>query len=214
MSELTLKSAKSLYCKLGETIKFIEHETDIFITARKQFNVYTPNDSTWTNYYSANAQLRLIYLDFCAAYRLYLIGTTNYEQRFALKNVCVIIKEGYKRIYGFTEHARNKSIWFKSLQPLSEQYPNILKDEARIVSEYLENFKDELITDDKSKNFRDLAVHYSEDCIDAYNFLSEIDAEQITKSAENFINLMNVIGKYCSKVNQINNPILNFTQQK
>jgi hypothetical protein len=202
MSDLTLKSAKSLYCNLGETIQMLERSTDEFMKAIKLFETLVPGDSMWKNFYSANVQMNLIYLDFCAAYRLYLIGTTNYEQRFAMKNIYVITKEGYKRIYGFTEQIRNKSLWRQLLLPISAKYNDILGHEAEVVNNYLLNFKDELITGSGSQNSRNLAVHYSEDCRETYEFLKSIDAEVITNGANHFMELMTTLRKYCFEVNR------------
>lgn len=180
MGDLTLKKAKYTFNILGEAIKEIEVKTDDFVKSISFIEKHWPDRIKLLNFYKASVQLNLMALDYCAAFRQYLNGTTFYEERYAIKNLIVISKETYKRLYGFNENARKKGIWCKYLKPLSENNPT-LSNEADDIEIALRQFSDPLITDDKHS--RDIAVHYSENYLENYNLLKDLDAEVVTHGA-------------------------------
>lgn len=180
MSELTLKNAKYVYNVLGDTIRDIEIKTDGFVRCIRHIEKIMPENIRLLNFYKASVQLNLMALDYCAAFRFYLRGTTFYEERFAIKNLIVISKESYKRTYGFNENVRNKGLWRKYLKPLSSGFPKLVM-EANKIEESLSLFNDPLITDDRHS--RDLAIHYSDDYLENYNLLKDLNAELVTHGA-------------------------------
>ena len=110
MGDLTLKKAKYTFNILGEAIKEIEVKTDDFVKSISFIEKHWPDRIKLLNFYKASVQLNLMALDYCAAFRQYLNGTTFYEERYAIKNLIVISKETYKRLYGFNENARKKGM--------------------------------------------------------------------------------------------------------
>lgn len=193
MSVLTLKKAKYTFNILGETIKELEVKTDDFVKSISFIEKHWPDKIKLLNFYKASVQLNLMALDYCAAFRQYLSGTTFYEERFAVKNLIVISKETYKRLYGFNENARNKGIWRKYLKPLSGNIPK-LGDEADDIEVALFQFSDRLITDDKHS--RDIAVHYSENYLENYNLLKDLDAEVVAHGATELNKIIVLIRAY------------------
>lgn len=197
MSEVTLKKAKYVYNVLGDTIRDIEIKTDDFVKSIKFIEKKIPNNIKLLNFYKASVQLNLMVLDYCAAFRLYLSGPTFYEERFAIKSLIVISKESYKRVYGFNESVRNKGIWRKYLKPLSQNFTALGK-EADKIEEALSQFDDPLIT--KDKHSRDLAIHYSDDYLENYNLLKDLDAERVTHSANSLNQIFLMIRAYIFNV--------------
>lgn len=194
MAELTLKSAKSLYQNIGQTIQMLEVTTDNAIKAIGVMEATNKSDALMLNHLCATMYLNFIYLDFCTAYRLYLGGMTNYEQRFALKQLYTIMNEGYKRLYGFddkdkskTSDTRKKSVW----NTYMKCYENcgIAEIESAYIkfSQYLSSFTNPIVFD---KTSRSLSAHYDKDYKTTFLFLSNLDAEGITIGANGFLAFM------------------------
>jgi hypothetical protein len=141
-------------------------------------------------------QLMLCYinLDLYAAYRQYLsIDTsTNYEKRQAITKINVVMSEGYKKIYGFTEKEQNKSFWmvqvklavnfFKSYSVEYTQIGRLLHDIA----------KDNII----NKDMRDLTIHYDNDPLKVYKMLSILSAEEVANRCNKFLGVLAELNKF------------------
>lgn len=203
MSELTLKSAKSLFHTLGLSIQDLEAATDKIvrdIDALTQTGVSNP---LLINHFYASLYLNFINLDICAAYRLFLMGITNYEQRFAVKQLYVILNEGYKRLYGFDNKNKDSnvrkpqkdSVWCTYISP----YENCGIPEIEIACKQclasLENFYDPVIFDPDSRSH---GAHYNKDYQKTYIFLSKLDAEVVTNGTQNFFKFMTEYRKLIS----------------
>lgn len=205
MAELTLKTAKSLYVNLGQTIKMLEVTTDNTFKAIKLIEIQKCNNEFILNCLRANMYLNFIYLDFCAAYRLYLSGTMHYEQRFALKQLYTIMNEGYKALYGFEDKdnskkndTRKKSIWNTYMTCYENCGVAEIEREYINFSQYLSSFTNPVIFD---KEQRSLSVHYNkEDYKAIFSFLSNLDAETITIGANEFLAFMNEWQKFITLI--------------
>lgn len=193
MSELTLRNAKYTFNILGNVIREIEVKTDDFVKSINFVEKNWPDNTKLLNFYKASIQLNLMALDYCAAIRLYLSGTTFYEERFAIKSLIVNSKESYKRLYGFTESSRNKGLWRKYLKPLSENFTKLCK-EAENIEISLSQFNAPLITDDKQS--RDVAVHYSDNYLENYNLLKDLDAELVVHGSAELNKIIILIRAY------------------
>lgn len=195
MSDLTLKSAKALYLNLGETIRDLEMSTDKTVDGIKQLNNMGVEDPIILNHHYASLYLNFIYLDMCAAYRLYLSGTTHYEQRFAVKQLYTIMNEGYKRLYGFDNKSTNPnkkipqkgSIWATYISCYSNCGIHIIEKAYEESLSILEKFNDPIIFD---KTARCHGAHYHEDYEAIYNFLKDLNAEKVTVGATHFFEFL------------------------
>lgn len=205
MSELTLKSAKSLYVNLGKTIQDLEIMTDDTIKGIDKLKEMNVSNPLILNYLHASLYLNFIYLDICAAYRLYLSGTTHYEQRFAVKQLYTIMNEGYKRLFGFDNKSQdpNKkspqkgSVWVTYLSCYADCGISTIEEAYKSCLSILERFSDPVIYD---KEARCHGAHYSEDYAATYNFLKDLDAEKVTVGATNFFGFMECYRKFISIV--------------
>lgn len=206
MPELTLKSAKSLYKTLGLTIQDIEIKTDEVYKAIEFLRKSGVDNPLILNSYYASLYLNFINLDICAIYRLYLIGLTNYEQRFAVKQLYTIMNEGYKRLYGFDNKTldpnkrqpQNGSVWSTYLLCYKDCGNKIIEDAYQSCLSYLEKFNDPVIF---NKEYRCHGAHYNSNHEEIYTFLCKLNAEEVTKGTQNFFGFMAEIGKFISIIN-------------
>lgn len=199
MSDLTLKSAKSLYDNLGHTIHDLECQTDAVYKSIKQLERSSIANQRLLNVQIASMYLNYIYLDFCAAFRMYLSGISNYEQRFAVKQLYVILNEGFKRIYGFdVKNLRKNSIWTQYFGIYAKDSNPQISDAFNTLTEYLRDFKDDVIFD---KDARCKGAHYSDDYKKIYSHLSGLNAETVTVGATHFMQLMEEVRKFIHIVN-------------
>ena len=151
--------------------------------------------------------LNFIYLDFCAAYRLYLSGTTHYEQRFALKQLYTIMNEGYKTLYGFEgkdgskkSDTRKISIWNTYMTCYENCGVVEIEREYINFSQYLSSFTNHVIF---NKESRSLSVHYNKDYKATFSFLSNLDAESITIGANEFLAFMEGWHKFICLISNV-----------
>lgn len=205
MSELTLKSAKSLYVNLGMTIQDLEIATDNIIKVVDKLKDMNVSNPLILNHHLASLYLNFINLDICAAYRLYLSGITHYEQRYAIKQLYTIMNEGYKRLYGFDNKSQdpNKkspqkgSVWVTYLRCYADCGITTIEEAYNSCLSILERFSDPIIYD---KEARCHGAHYSEDYSATYTFLKDLDAEKVTNGATKFFSFIENYRKFISVV--------------
>ena len=203
MSELSLKTAKSLYLNLGETIREVEISTDEIYTTINRMELYQPDSILLKNSLCASMFLNFICLDICAAYRMYLSGTTNYEQRFAVLHLYSIMNEGFKRLYGFPQNkselspTQKDSIWHQNMSCYRNCEICSIEKEFLELENELSTFKDNEIF---NKDARNCATHDSKDYKERYAFLSKLNAEEITKSATNFLHFLELWRRFLMNV--------------
>lgn len=207
MSELSLKSAKSLHVNLGMTIRDLEIATDNIIKAVDELKGMNVANPLILNYNIASIYLNFINLDICAAYRLYISGTTHYEQRYAVKQLYTIMNEGYKRLYGFDNKSQDPlkknpqkgSVWVNYLSCYAECGVSAIEEAYQSCLSVLERFNDPVIYD---KDARCHGAHYSEDYKATYTFLKDLDAEIVTNGATKFFSFMECYRKFISVVQE------------
>ena len=130
---------------------------------------------------------------------MYLGGLSNYEQRFAVKQLYVILNEGFKRIYGFDNtKTRNKSIWNTYLGIYANDSNTQINNGYKKLTKYLNNFYDDIIFD---KSARCQGAHYTDDYATIYSHLSSLNAEAVTVGAIHFMQLMDEVRAFIQIVN-------------
>lgn len=152
---MTLQTQQQQYTLRLEAIKDLEQDTDQNLKLLQAIDY--------------------IDLDFCAACCHYLSAKTNYEQRFAFKNINTILSEGYKKLYGFT--TKEDSFWKKQIKYAVEQYQEFREEYLRI-TESLEGLQTK---DVFNKEMRDLSVHYDANPIKVYQMLTNISGEEVMR---------------------------------
>lgn len=188
-----------MFNNLGLTILDLERQTDVICKSIELLKQYPIINERLLNVQIASAYLNYIYLDVCAAFRMYLGGISNYEQRFAVKQLYVILNEGFKRIYGFDNtKTRNKSIWNTYLRIYEYDTNPQIKEAYSVLANYLNNFNDDIIFD---KSARSQGAHYTDDYKTIYSFLSNLNAESVTAGATHFMQLMEEVRKFIDIVN-------------
>lgn len=205
MAELTLKSAKSLYYNLGQTIRMLEVDTDQVYKTIKAIEAIDSSKIFVLNGWYASLYLNFIYLDFCSAYRLYLSGSTYYEQRFAVKQLYQIMNEGFKRLYGFENEndksvfskTRKESVWNVYLRNFESCGVLEIEQAYSEFSRYLASFTNPIVFD---KDSRCLSTHYNGDIHAIYSFLRDLNAETVTQGATSFMGFMEEWRKFIAIV--------------
>lgn len=198
---MTFQQARNLYINMGEAIKQLEPNVDILANTLKniekvsEFDNYTMN--VLKNALSCQLCISLIYLDICAATRLYLSGSTNYDQRFALKNLQAILNEGYKRVYGFQQTKQNETIIYSLTSILAEED----KNKYRIFLDNLSSIKSKFYEPTIfNKESRCLVYHYSNELLKTHRFLSDLNAEVIVHASNEFLGVLKELSAFVHKL--------------
>lgn len=205
MSELTLKSAKSLYYNIGQTIRMLEADTDYIYNTITAIESIDNSRKLIFNGLYASLYLNFIYLDFCSAYSLYLSGLTHYEQRFAVKQLYQIMNEGFKRLYGFDNEkdksimstTRKESVWNVYLKIYKSCGISEIEKAYIDLSDYVSSFDNPIIFD---KDSRCHSAHYNEDVNTLYAFVRDLNAELVTQGATAFMAFMEEWRKFIAIV--------------
>lgn len=122
--------------------------------------------------------------DICCSLNVYNNAKTLYEEKFAIRNLIVIVNEGFKKIYNFTKvnsegdlilKHRNNSFWIKNIKPII--YSDIIKlkeiyDEITQKLDDFLNFNFEVI-----KTNRDLSIHYDKNPCLMHKMMLSLDLE-------------------------------------
>lgn len=146
----------------------------------------------------------LIWLDIATAFRIYINAKHKYEVIYSVKQLVVIINEGYKKIYNFVNpdkngnenlQNRNNSFWVKDIGTLvHKELPNLLSEYNKITNKLDSYFEQNF---DSIKFQRDLAVHYDENPSKVYTMLTELDIENITLKTIPFMNILSDTLIFC-----------------
>lgn len=187
------------------TIRDLEIATDNVIKAVEELKDMNVSNPLILNHNIASIYLNFINLDICAAYRLYLSGTTRYEQRYAVKQLYTVMNEGYKRLYGFdnkTQDSQKKkpqkgSVWVNYMSCYADCGISTIEEAYKSCLSILERFDEPIIND---KSARCHGAHYSEDYSATYTFLKDLDAEKVTSGATKFFSFMENYRKFISVV--------------
>ena len=112
MSKLSLETAKRQFVLYGFNIKELERILDSFMRILEGIDSKSQKDPATIVVQStieATMMIEYIALDLYAAYRQYLSATTDYEERQAMTKANIVMSEGYKKLYGFTEDKQKES---------------------------------------------------------------------------------------------------------
>lgn len=148
-----------------------------------------------------------IYLDLSSALRAHLKSKFTYEKLFSLRQIIIIINEGYKQIYNFvnqnekgnlvTKH-RNKSFWINDIKPIINESLPELQNEYDLLTKKLEDYLEQNFSTIKYQ--RDLFIHYDKDICKVYDMIGELDVERIMKKLTPFLEIINEMYHFTEKM--------------
>jgi len=140
----------------------------------------------------------ILILDLATAIRIYLNAKHQYEAVFSVRQIIVIINEGYKKIYNFIlkdskeadkKKHRNNSFWVKNIGEIIKlDLPNLQQEYDSITIE-LEKYLN--INFDEIKDQRNLSIHYDENPIRVYEMHLKLDIEETFKKLIPFLAILN-----------------------
>jgi len=213
----------SLATNSGQMIVQLSKNIDIWIHQKKMLSLYFPqmielieNNILYEKEERAKAiskidadlkfmndilsfaiHISFLYCDLAASIRHYLSAELEYEKRYAVKQLNVIMIEGYKRIYGFSKDNIKDSFWIKSLKPICES----------ISPEYTKKYGDftnmiialgECGIFDKDN--RDIVVHYNSNVEKVYELLILLNADTECIKVAKFLSFLEELIRFCSEI--------------
>lgn len=100
-----------------------------------------------------------IYLDLTCALRAYLSSEYYFEKQLNLRRINVVVYEGFKHLYGYTESDHLRSFWYRNITSVlnDSTNTNLLDSLAKIERELKELASDNGIN---NKRLRECTVHY------------------------------------------------------
>lgn len=100
-----------------------------------------------------------IYLDLACAIRAYLSSEYYFEKQLNLRRINIIVYEGFKHLYGYTESDHLKSFWHRNITSILNESTNtnLLGSLAKIERELKELASDNGIN---NMQLRECTVHY------------------------------------------------------
>ncbi|MGC4233083.1 MAG: hypothetical protein QM594_08895 [Niabella sp.] len=100
-----------------------------------------------------------IYLDLASAIRAFLSSELYFEKQLNLRRISIVVYEGFKHLYGYSNEHQQKSFWFKNISSiLIKSEDNALLDSLTKIEHELK----EIASDSEINNalLRERFVHY------------------------------------------------------
>lgn len=189
-------NGKTLCIQMGDTINYCQRFIDDSVSLIQKIDNLKVENTYIKEAFSAQTVICFILLDLCSAYRGYLFGELAYEKRYAIKNIQVILNEGFKQLYGY-DNNRTKSIWNHSLANVISHCSSDIQHEYCEISKHLSDFSNSIIFDKKA---RGLAVHYSCNIKERYDYFVQLNAERVSIAAIEFFKLLHNISEFINRV--------------
>lgn len=149
----------------------------------------------------------IIFLDLASATRAHLQSKYTYEKLFSLRQIIVVINEGYKQIYNFvhlndngdmvTKH-RNKSFWYKDIRAVVDKSLPELTSEYNILTQKLENYYDDSFS--LIKEQRSLSVHYDKEASRVYDMFVDLNIEKTFVKMTPFLEILIGMFRFTEKM--------------
>lgn len=158
--------------------------------------------------------ISFIYLDLTCALRAYLSSEYYFERQLNLRRINIVVYEGFKHLYGYTESDHVKSFWHRNIaSTLNDSKNQNLIDSLNEIEHEL----DELASDNgiNNKQLRECSVHYrykEKDNIVAlfYALVKANPLIEINKS----LKLINLLPKLLKINTESTNFVYNLEQEK
>jgi len=152
----------------------------------------------------------IIFLDLASATRAHLNSKFTYEKLFSLRQIIVIINEGYKQIYNFVRknengdlktRDRNKSFWHKDIRNVVTNSLPELTNEYNSLTQKLEKYFDDNFSTIKEQ--RDLSVHYDKVASKVYDMTVGLKVEQTFLKMSPFLGILTEMFRFTENMAMI-----------
>ncbi len=175
----------------------------------KAHNINTENETfeTMEKMLEYRMLIGIIFLDLASATRAHLNSKYIYEKLFSLRQIIVIINEGYKQIYNFVRKSengdlitrdRNKSFWHKDIRNVVANSLPELTDKYDNLTQELENYFNDNFSSIKMQ--RDLSVHYDKVASKVYDMTVGLDVEQTFLKMSPFLRILTEMFRFTEKM--------------
>jgi len=135
--------------------------------------------------------IALVFTDLCVCINHYFNAKYKYEAMYSLRQINVIMIEGYKKIYGFNDKINN-SLWISKIKPLVEkEYDQLNKEFNSILSDIQEIGSNGTL----NNVFRNISIHYDIEPIKVYETFVNIKIEDVSSNFKNVIPYISLFGK-------------------
>lgn len=161
----------------------------------------------YENFLEYGLLIGLIYLDLTSATRAYLLSKHTYQKLSHIRQIIVIINEGFKQIYNFIsindkgdkiKKNRNKSYWIKEIgSTVKTSLPGLKEDYERITQK-LESYFEENFESIKTQ--RDLSVHYDKKASKVYDMITNLKVEETFRKMSPFLKILREMFNFIEKM--------------
>lgn len=134
--------------------------------------------------------LGFLMLDLTTAIKIYANAEFQYEEIYAVRQMIVISREGFKQLYHYIETERKDSYWMSYFKEIISTDLPELDGVFQIITKKLHNYLDdnEVIKTIRSK--RNFSVHYDKDATKLYDEIKEIKLEDYIHKVVAFSNII------------------------
>lgn len=198
ITPLSDDSRKRIFDLIGNEILECGKEVDYIYTLHKDL---ADRNKELSGMLALHLHVLFILLDLNTAFRVYLSAKLSYEERYALRQMNVIMVEGFKRIYGFG-NAIKKSLLY-NVRPEINSITATDRYGYDVIIENLVNLGE---SENLDKGSRDLSIHYDADVNKVYEMIIGItDAEVIVRKVNSCLKVFKGLTAY---INKVDNPYI------
>lgn len=146
--------------------------------------------------------ISLILLDLCVAVLIHLRGKFNYEGIYSLRQIIVIINEGYKKLYHFVNNDQNtknrrNSFWIKEIGFIVKNELKELETSYGLITKNLDDF---IIEVESLFGIRNFSVHYDAYAIKVYEMMKQLNQPSTFSTLIQFLKILNDMHDFSSKI--------------
>jgi len=172
-------------------------------------NINTENETfeTMEKMLEYRMLIGIIFLDLASATRAHLNSKYTYEKFYSLRQIIVIINEGYRQIYNFVRknengdlktRDRNNSFWYKDIRNVvANSLPEMTNEYNRLTQKLEKYFEDNFSS---IKEQRDLSVHYDKIASKVYDMTVGLNVEQTFLKMSPFLGILNEMFRFTEKM--------------
>lgn len=204
----TEKSIEYVSKTIDDVRGFLKKMTDIK-KYLESYDVNTENETfnTMEKMLEYRMLIGIIFLDLASATRAHLKAKYTYEKLFSMRQIIVIINEGYKQIYNFVRQNekgdlitrdRNKSFWHKDIRYVVKNSLPALTSEYENLTQKLENYFNDNFKSIKEQ--RNLSIHYDKEASKVYDMTVGLKVEQTFLKMSPFLGILTEMFRFTEKM--------------
>lgn len=192
---IAMESAIETYSKRLDTAAYRQGMPDrVRIIVKDVENPYLVDIEHVVELETAAMQMLYILIDIASALRAYLTSEHSMERPLALKQIVVIIYEGFNKIFGLNGEGTQKSFWIRLAVPIVVKIPDVqLHSEFQALTMGMEKLKSKI---EKLHTQRQLFVHYDRGIIPVCDELHNLNPLLVFAHALNMVDFLPKIFKF------------------